>query len=689
MPFNDFTTPDDTDPNDPNSTSQGSHSSSPFSHPGNTPDPNDPNNPNANNQQQASQAFQTLMGGQLPSQGSGDPYEEVKDILINYNEKFANMSALLFRELVVEQLCSVLISRKKPNALLVGPAGVGKTAVVEWLAHLIETNDPSVPDKLRGHTIYELPISAIASGASLVGQLEERVEKIIAFATDPDNKVILFMDEIHQLFDDNTSASKASQMLKPAMARGDIHIIGATTLQESKDVDKDPAFSRRVSRVLVDELTLEQTAHIVDLVAGDEVRHFDGAISIDDDAKRAIINFADSYLSVANNRPDNAITLLSRAASDLVIQTQVIRSLQPSFVAAMTPKHVEIVANKLASGQAQEPNVDIPALEKDLTRIIGQDHVTAKIPDLMRRRELKLTKVQKPTVWMFAGPSGVGKTEVARIVGEHVNGREPIIINMAEYASEWSLSGLLGSHKGYVGSEDNTEMPFDKLVTNPRQVVLFDEIEKAHKKVWQALLSAFDSGILKMANGREIDFSQSICILTTNAAKKLFSKPALGFTNVKQAHMLDSDNRDDRARLIAELSEPKGPFTTEFLGRCSLIIGFNAIDEANYSTILQDTYLRRRAEVLNLHPQYASFLPPTLDDDTTAALVESSYQPDHGARPAMREIERHIEDLVIDGMNSQFTANATQAVSDAGDNVDAVQHHPTCATDTATTNNTH
>jgi ATP-dependent Clp protease ATP-binding subunit ClpA len=651
MAFTDFTD-DDQDHNDDNS--------SPFSH------PNDPANNPANNQSY-SQAHHMLGGGQLPSQGGGDPHEEAKRILIDYNEKFTTMSPLLFRDLVVEQLTSVLISRKKPNALLVGPAGVGKTALVEWLAHLIATKDNRIPKQLQDYTIYELPISAIASGASLVGQLEQRVENIIDFATDPDNKAIIFMDEIHQLFDDNTSASKASQMLKPAMARGDIKVIGATTLQESKDIDKDPAFSRRVAKVLVDELNLDQTAHIVDIVADDEEKHFQGAISITNEAKQAVINFADAYLSVANNRPDNAITLLSRAASDLVVQTQNVRAVQPSFVATMDAKHVEAVANKLASGQAQPTQVDIAALEHDLERIVGQEHVTRKIPDLLRRRQLKLNKQQTPTVWMFAGPSGVGKTEIARIVGKHVNSREPIIVNMAEYASESSLTGLLGSHKGYVGSEDNTEMPFDKLITNPQQVVLFDEIEKAHKKVWQVLLSAFDSGVLKMANGREIDFSQAICILTTNAAKKLFSKPTLGFTDKATNRTLDSDNREDRTRLIAELSEPKGPFTTEFLGRCSLIIGFNTIGQDAYRNILENTYATRKHEVEKLHPQYSAFLPDKLDNDEIDYLVETSYHAEHGARPAMRAIERYIEDLVIAGLDSSLTTSANSPDKDDDD----------------------
>lgn len=616
--------------------------------------------PNLNdffNQVSSSTPGGAVMSIRIPSpDDDAEPYDAVKQMMVNYNEKFVDADPTLFRDEVVQQTLSVLVSRTKPNPLLIGAAGVGKTAVVEEIARRIATGDPSIPEQLQDTTIYELPISAITADASLAGEMEKRVQQIIAFASDPEQNVIIFMDEMHQLLDSRSAMiSKAAQMFKPPMARGDVRIIGATTLQESKTIDKDPAFSRRMTRIGVDELTIEQTRVILNACAKHEVEHFAHTIAIPADALDACISHADAYLSTANNRPDNAITLLSRAAADLYLLSAPIRQKVGDVAVPMSTQHVASVAERLASGNAEPNHFDEAELAANLSRIKGQNHVTKELPGMLKRRALRLTKRNRPLVMMFAGPSGVGKTEIANIIAEHLTGTAPIRINGGEYASGFSTSALLGSPKGYVGSEDNDEMPFDKLRTNPQQVILIDEVDKMSKEVWQLFLSAFDAGTMKMADHTEIDFSQAVVILTTNAGKKLFTSNPMGFTVNNEATDLTSDSAHNRALLTGALTQPKGPFSTEFIGRMQFIAGFNPIQRDTYATIVEEAYERERGEVISLHPNYAVCLPETLPDDVVEEIVSHTYHVDHGARPARQAVTAEIEDRVLAFLDEKVT----------------------------------
>lgn len=598
--------------------------------------------------------------------GDDDDDNGVSDMLINYNVKFADATPAQFRDEVIDQTLSVLISRTKPNPLLIGAAGVGKTAIVEEIARRIGSGCNSIPEKLRDSVIYELPVSAITADTGLAGSMEKRMQDIIAFATKPENHAIIFMDEIHQLLDQRSSmVSKAAQMLKPAMARGDIRIIGATTLQESKAISKDPAFSRRMTTIGVDELTVEQTREILHQAARAEIKHFNNAIAIPDETLDACIAHADAYLATANNRPDNAITLLSRAAADLYLLSAPIRQAGANIAVPMSAQHVANVARALASGHAQPAHFDEAELRHQLERVRGQEHVTEEIPNILKRRALRLTKRQRPLVMMFAGPSGVGKTEIANIIARHITNADPIRINGGEYSSGFTSSALLGSPKGYVGSEDNDEMPFDKLRTNPEQVILIDEVDKMHKDVWQLFLSAFDAGTLKMADHTEIDFSQAIVILTTNAGKKLFTSTPMGFAIHNESENLNSDKAHDRALLTGALTQPKGPFTTEFIGRMQFIAGFNPITKPTYAKIVAEAYERFRADIIELHPHYEYILDKALDDATIDDIVTRTYHVDHGARPARQAVTTYIEDTVLEAMAASRTSKSTNSTTAA------------------------
>ena len=277
----------------------------------------------SSNQRGSSQGGNPFAGMLNSVQTGFDP----ESVLINYNDKFKKAPVAMFRDSLVAQTMSVLIGKNKPNALLIGMAGTGKTKIVEDVARRIANNDPSLPLELSGSTIYELPLSSLVAGAGIVGELEERLEAILEFCIDPKNNAILFIDEIHQLAKTtDTTYTKIAQVLKPALARGDLRTIGATTSQEAKTLMGDPAFNRRFSRIIVDELSREQTVKILEMSVLGFVKHYSNKIYIDTTILEEVAIIADSYGNAGNHRPDNAITLLDRACGNAVVERKAKRS---------------------------------------------------------------------------------------------------------------------------------------------------------------------------------------------------------------------------------------------------------------------------------------------------------------------------------------------------------------------------
>lgn len=603
-----------------------------------------------------------------------DTADNVPDVLINYNEKFANAPDVLYRDDVITQLCEILIRRKKSNALLVGPAGVGKTAIVEQLAKLIATNNPSVPQSLHGFTVYELPFSALSAGNSLVGQIEQVVEQIISFATN--NDVIIFIDEIHQFFSNDSISQKIAQQFKPALARGDVKIIGATTSQESRDLYKDPAFKRRFSDCLVHELSIDQTIGIIKALAPVEQAHFDDEIIIDESIADVVVHCANKFLTT-NHRPDNAITLLDQAAARLVMSTAHARATMPGHKPALLPVNVEATAKALTFGNARSNGIDFTALREDLSHIFGQDKILDRVVEHIQYRELALIPDSRPESWMFAGPSGVGKTEIARIVGKHITGTKPIIINGAEYMEPASVSKLLGSSAGYIGFDDKTEKPFDALFSNPRQVIVIDEAEKMHADVRNVFLSALDSGTIRMANSQEINISQSYIIFTTNAARDELSKNvSMGFGGANcHNELIDNSTQAGRDRISHALGKY---FVPELLGRFTWIAVFAPLSEKIFAQIVKDKYHMLATEVVQNNPHYAAYVDDTISDEDVAAITRAAYTPAEGARPARKEIMNLLNRMVYDGINTDLTPCDTDTdTASATTNVeliDAVSH---------------
>lgn len=571
---------------------------------------------------------------------------DINDMLINYNETYKSATPALFRDEIVTQTMSIISSSRKPNALLVGPAGVGKTAIVEEIARRIANKEASVPPQLANTTIYELPIATLVAGAGVVGDLENRITEIIKFAQDANNDALLFIDEIHLIADsNNTTYAKIAQILKPAMARGYIRVIAATTMGEAKKLDDDPAFKRRFSSVIVDELTREQTRQILDIVLPGMLGHYQNKVTVAPDVLDEIVMTADRLMSTGH-RPDTAITLLDRALSHSVIShhaaiqealasgnTTSAQMLQQITHIPLTAKRLNTIAMLLVTGQSQPPHLDAQALQTELSRLRGQEEVLPRIVDALRRRELNIFPSTRPTSWLFAGASGVGKSETATIISSMVTGQKPIILNMAEYHDSASINRIIGSPTGYVGSDSAKERPFDTLASNPYRVIVLDEFEKADMSVQRLFLSALDTGEIQMANGPAVDLSRCIVIATTNAGRQKLSGSQMGFGDHKHSMSKQS--------LTKELQKS---FDAELLGRFDDLIAFMPLGADDYAQILRDEYDRQVKRICAERPDL-SF--DAIDDDTIARLVDETWLVDQGARPAIRAIRALIEDMLL------------------------------------------
>jgi len=578
--------------------------------------------------------------------------DDIKEMLIDYNERFKNATPALFRDALVAQTISVLIGKSKPNPLLLGPAGVGKTRIAEEIARLIANQSALVPSQLSKSTVFELPLSNLVAGAGVVGQLEQRLAQLVDFASDKANDAILFIDEIHLLQDSRDPVyKKVAQILKPALARGDMRVIGATTMNEAKSFDDDPAFQRRFSRLVVDELTREQTVEVLLAARASYVAHYKNKVTISDDVLTKLAVIADENSRASSHRPDNALTLLDRAMADSVVaqntaiaqatavnNSVAVQALQGLGTIKLSEAKLRSVAVRLMTGLATKEPFDETRVLAELDRIKGQADIVDDLIDALRRDDLGAFPRTRPLAWMFAGPSGVGKTEVAKIIAKELTNQPPIMLNMGEYHAEHDASRLIGAGPGYVGSDSDKELPFDTLESNPYRVILLDEIEKAHKVIHRLFLTALDEGWMRMANGKVVDFSKTIIIATTNAAREAMGKNPTGFSISAQPHRLS------RQDLTKELQRE---FDAEFLGRFSKLIAFSSLPKETYKEILVASYTRERARIAESDPVTAALIPEPIDPDVLDQTVTETYLVDQGARPAEQAARRLIEDAVI------------------------------------------
>ncbi len=611
----------------------------------------------------------------------------------------------------MERVIQILSRRTKNNPCLIGEPGVGKTAVVEGLAQLIV--DGKVPETLRDKTIVTLDISSMVAGAKYRGEFEERLKGVMSEVVKNPN-IILFIDEIHTIIGAGAAegAVDAANILKPALARGEIQIIGATTIEEyRRHIEHDAALERRFQSVMVGEPTPEEaTAILFGLRDKYEAHH---KLKITDEAINAAVKLSVRYIS-DRYLPDKAIDLIDEAASRMRISnatpTVELRGLDDDIKRAATEKEEAVKAqdferaaacrdrerrlrdererkeaewraerdgktlavgeNEIAEIVTSWTGIPVTRLAEDegqrllhledtlRARVIGQDEAVSAVARAIRRGRTGLGDPHRPVgSFIFLGPTGVGKTELSKALAEAMFGDEGAMIrvDMSEYMESHSTSKLIGSPPGYVGYDEGGQLT-EKIRRHPYSVVLFDEIEKAHPDVFNILLQILDDGILTDSQGRRVDFKNTVIIMTSNVgASDIMERRHLGFYDAE-------DKGEEYDRMRGAVTESlRRTFKPEFLNRIDEIIVFSKLDDEcvhKIASLMLDR-VRRRIEGLGIKV--------TFGDDVTDLIAREGFDPTYGARPIRRAVVRLVEDTFSEAMLSGDIREGDSVIATAPD----------------------
>jgi ATP-dependent Clp protease ATP-binding subunit ClpA len=531
---------------------------------------------------------------------------------------------LIGRDRELERVVQTLCRRRKNNPLLVGEAGVGKTAIAEGLARRIVEGE--VPEVLAKCTVYALDMGALLAGTKYRGDFEQRLKSVLKQLLDNPN-AILFIDEIHTLIGAGAASGgtlDASNLLKPALSAGQLKCIGATTYQEYRGIfEKDHALSRRFQKVDVVEPSIAETISILrGLKTRFEEHH---GIKYASSALTSAAELAARYIN-DRHLPDKAIDVIDEAGA---AQRILPKSKQKKII---TKHEIEEIVAKIARVPAQSVNSDdrtqLKNLERNLKAVVfGQDKAIDALASAIKMARSGLGNPQKPTgCFLFSGPTGVGKTEVARQLA-YIMGVELMRFDMSEYMERHAVSRLIGAPPGYVGF-DQGGLLTEAVTKHPYSVLLLDEIEKAHPDVYNILLQVMDHGTLTDNNGRKADFRNVMIIMTTNAGAAELSKTTIGFTT--------------SAQLGDEMVEIKRQFTPEFRNRLDSIISFAALDRSIIMRVV-DKFLMQLEEQLQEKKVEATFTPALKD-----YLAKKGFDPQMGARPMSRLIQDTIRTALAD-----------------------------------------
>ncbi len=607
--------------------------------------------------------------------------------------KEGGLDPVIGREEEMQRVIQILSRRSKNNPCLIGEPGVGKTAVVEGLAQNIVSG--MVPDSVLNKRVVTLDLSGMVAGSKYRGEFEERIKKVLAEVKKAGN-ILLFIDELHTIIGAGGAegAIDASNILKPSLARGEIQLIGATTIEEyRKYIEKDAALERRFQPVTVEEPDEEQAVAILTGLRPQYEAHHH--VKITDEGIRAAVQMSERYIN-GRNLPDKAIDLMDEAASRVrlgsfktpkqmketeqrireldIILEEAVRGLRLGDAKAareekeeLLKRHAKQIKKYHKDAEKKEPLVNeneiaevvsswtkIPVkkltadesaklakLEKTLhKRVIGQEEAVSAVAKAVRRGRVGLKDPNRPIgSFLFLGPTGVGKTEISKALAEAVFGNEQAMIrvDMSEYMEKHSVSKMVGSPPGYVGYDEGGQLS-EKVRRNPYSVVLFDEIEKAHPDVFNILLQVLDDGHITDAQGRKVDFKNTIIIMTSNAgAQSIVSPKHLGFGSQ------DDEKQNYEYMKQGVMEEVRRIFKPEFLNRIDETIVFHALtkeDMKQIVTLLAKTLVERcRTQMeIELH----------IRDSVKAYIVETAYDPKYGARPLRRMIQSKIEDALAE-----------------------------------------
>src|SRR5689334_16932509 len=616
----------------------------------------------------------------------------------------------------IERVMQILSRRTKNNPVLIGEPGVGKTAVVEGLAQRISSNQ--VPELLKNKQIYTLDLAALVAGSKYRGEFEERLKKVMKEITQRGD-IILFIDELHNLVGAGAAegAIDAASILKPALARGELQTIGATTLDEyRKYLERDSALERRFQQIRVDQPTIEETEQILRGLRDRYEQHH--RVTITDEALHAAAELADRYIS-DRFLPDKAIDLIDEAASRMRIKSMTAppvyreleedientrrekeaaieaqefekaanlrdkerqltnkkRELEDQWRAGETGNRPEIGEEEIADIVSMWTGIPVFKLTEAETqkllrmedelhkRVIGQHMAIQAVSKAIRRSRAGIKDPKRPTgSFIFLGPSGVGKTELARTLAEFLFGDEDAMvrIDMSEYMEKHSVSRLVGSPPGYIGYDEGGQLT-EAVRRKPYSVLLLDEIEKAHPDVFNILLQILEDGRLTDAQGRTVDFRHAIVIMTSNiGASEIAKNTQLGFAVNEDDTGISYD--DMKNRIMGEL---KKVFRPEFLNRIDDVIVFHKLAKDEIKEIVELLLKRIRESMAERE------LSLNLSEEARDLLVDKGWDPAMGARPLRRAIQRYIEDPLADEV-----LKASDMVPGATVEVDAVREEP-------------
>ena len=649
-------------------------------------------NPAANDAQNGNEAEQTQSPRSNKKVEKGSKHKFLDSYCINLSQRARDgkLDAVVGREEEIERVIQILNRRQKNNPCLIGEPGVGKTAIAEGLAQRIVAGD--VPFKLRSKEVYLLDLTALVAGTQFRGQFESRMKGLIEEIRKMGN-VILVIDEVHNIVGagDAEGSMNAANILKPALSRGEIQVIGATTFTEyRKHIEKDTALERRFQPVTVNEPNMEDTLKILKGIAHYYEQYH--GVKIPEGILRQAVLLSERYIT-DRFLPDKAIDLIDEACSDLNLHDKNInrrmelrreiedydkeRELlqgaeEPDFERLAELKSLTIKAQTeldelCAQGDPQltmdnlarviELWTKIPAsriredefrrlseLDKRLKEhIVGQDEAVEAVAAAIRRNRVGISPKHKPVSFIFVGPTGVGKTELVKQLAQDLfNSPDALIrFDMSEFMEKHSVSRIVGSPPGYVGYDEAGQLT-EKIRRKPYAVILFDEIEKAHPDVMNVLLQILDDGEITDSHGRKVNFENTVIVMTSNAGSER-KEGTVGF-----GHTANEQNRDRAMKALGEFLRP------EFLNRVDEVICFNRLDEKNFAGIahIMLDELQKSLEDKGLHF--------TWDEDVEDYLVKKSYSATYGARNLRRTIQKELEDVMAAQIIDSYEHPVTQ-----------------------------